>query len=159
VSKEKEKPGETLIARNKRAGFDYELGERFEAGLVLIGSEVKMLRAGTADLTDSWCAIEGGEAFLKGVNIPVLPGAVFGHEAKRARKLLLHEREIQEIQREIERAGMTALATRLYFKGGRVKVELALARGKKKGDKREALRERDAEKEARQAITRARRAR
>ena len=156
VAKEKENPGEKLIVRNRRAGFDYELGERFEAGLVLTGSEVKMLREGTADLSDAWCAVEQGEAFLKGVNIPVMPGAAFGHEAKRPRKLLLHQREIEEIQRAVEREGMTVAATRLYFKNGRVKVELALAKGKKQGDKRQAVRERDAEREARQAMARAR---
>ena len=153
----KEKDGEKLIVRNKRAGFDYELGERFEAGLVLIGSEVKMLRAGSADLTDSWCSIERGEAFLRGVNIPVMPGAAYGHEAKRARKLLLHAREIETLQRAIERDGMTVAATRLYFKEGRVKVELALARGKKKGDKRETVKAREAEREARAAMARGRR--
>jgi SsrA-binding protein len=153
----KEKDGEKLIVRNRRASFDYELGERFEAGLVLIGSEVKMLRHGSADLTDSWCAIERGEAYLKGVNIPVLPGAAFGHDAKRARKLLLHAREIETIQRGIDREGMTAVATRLYFKNGRVKVEVALARGKRKGDKREALKTREAEREARAAMARGRR--
>ncbi|HVY47101.1 MAG TPA: SsrA-binding protein SmpB [Minicystis sp.] len=156
MAKEKDKPGETLIVRNRRATFDYELGERFEAGLVLQGSEVKMLREGTADLTDSWCAIENGEAFLKGVNIPVLPGTPFGHEAKRPRKLLLHAREIEEIKRALDREGMTVTATRLYFKEGRVKAEIALARGKKHADKRDAMREKDAEKEARQAIARAR---
>jgi SsrA-binding protein len=157
VAKEKEKPGEKLIVRNKRAGFDYELGERFEAGLALIGSEVKMLRAGSADLTDSWCAIERGEAFLKGVNIPVLPGSSFGHEPKRARRLLLHKAEIEELERGISRAGMTVAAIRLYFKEGRVKVELALAKGKKKGDKREALKEREATREAAAAMARGRR--
>lgn len=157
MAKEKEKPGEKLIVRHKRASFDYELGERFEAGIALIGSEVKMLRSGGADLSDSWCAIERGEAFLKGVNIPVLPGAIFGHEPKRARKLLLHTREIEEIARNIARDGMTVVATRLYFKDGRVKAELALARGKKKVDKRESLREQQDEREARAAITRARR--
>ena len=157
MAKEKEKPGEQLIVRNRRAGFDYELGERYEAGIALVGSEVKMLRHAGADLTDSWCAIENGEAFLKGVNIPVMPGAAFGHEAKRARKLLLHQREIEEIARGLAREGMTVVATRLYFKNGRVKVELALAKGRKKEDKRQAVREREAEREARQAIVRARR--
>ena len=157
MAKEKEKPGEKLIVRNKRATFDYELGERFEAGLVLIGSEVKMLRAGAADLTDSWCSIHRGEAFLNGVNIPEMPGAAFGHEAKRARKLLLHAREIEEIDRAIARDGMTVAATRLYFKDGRVKAEIALAKGKKKGDKREALKEKEADREAKQAIARGRR--
>lgn len=155
--KEKDKPGEKNIVRNKRASFDYELGERFEAGIALIGSEVKMLRNGTADLSDSWCSVERGEAFLKGVNIPELPGTAFGHEAKRARKLLLHKREIEEIHRAIARDGMTVAATRLYFKDGRVKVELALAKGKKKADKREALREREEEREALVAMSRGRR--
>lgn len=159
MAKEKEKPGEKLIVRNKRASFDYELGDRFEAGIALIGSEVKMLRSGAADLSDSWCAIEGGEAFLKGVNIPVLPGAAFGHEPKRSRKLLLHAREIEEIARNIARDGMTVVATRLYFKEGRAKAELALARGKKKLDKRESIREREDEREARASIVRARRGR
>jgi SsrA-binding protein len=157
VAKPTESPGEQLIVRNRRAGFDYELGERFEAGLVLIGSEVKVLRMGKADLSDSWCSIQGGEAFLQGVNIPVLTGAAFGHEAKRARKLLLHEREIETIKRGIEREGMTVAATRLYFKGGRVKVELALAKGKKKEDKRETVKAREADREARAAMARGRR--
>ncbi len=157
MAKEKEKPGEKLIVRNKRASFDYELGDRYEAGLVLIGSEVKMLREGAADLTDSWCAVERGEAFLKGVNIPEMPGAAFGHEAKRPRKLLLHAREIEDIAQNIAREGMTVVATRLYFKEGRVKVELAMAKGKKKLDKRESVREREAERETRAAISRARR--
>jgi len=157
VAKEKEKPGEKLIVRNKRAAFDYELGERFEAGVVLIGSEVKMLRNGTADLTDSWCAIEQGQAYLKGVNIPEMPNAAFGHEAKRSRKLLLHQREITHIQEAIGRDGMTVTTTRLYFKDGKVKIELALAKGKKKGDKREALKEKDATREARVAMSRGRR--
>lgn len=156
--REKEKePGVQLIVRNRRAGFDYELGERFEAGISLQGSEVKMLRTGTADLRDSWCAIEGGEAFLRGVSIPELPGAAYGHEAKRARKLLLHTSEIESLKRSIDREGMTVAATRLYFKDGRVKVELALAKGKKKGDKRETIKEREADREARAAISRGRR--
>ncbi len=153
----KKNAGEKLIVRNKRASFDYELGDKFEAGLVLLGSEVKTLRDGSADLTDSWCMIQGGEAFLHGVNIPELPGAAFGHEAKRARKLLLHASEIEALKRGIERDGMTVAATRLYFKDGWVKVELALAKGKKKGDKRESIKTRDAEREARAAIARGRR--
>ncbi len=157
MAKEKEKPGEKLIVRNRRASFEYELGERYEAGLSLIGSEVKMLRDGSADLGDSWCAIERGEAWLKGVNIPELPGAAFGHEAKRPRKLLLHRQEIEEIERALARDGMTVAATRLYFKDGRVKVELALAKGKKTVDKREAVKEREAEREARAAMARGRR--
>lgn len=158
MAKEKEKPGEKLIVRNRRAGFEYELGDRYEAGLVLLGSEVKMLREGKIDLSDAWCAIERGEAFLKGANIPEMPGAAFGHEAKRARKMLLHANEIEAIQRAIQRDGMTVAATRLYFKDGRVKVEIALAKGKKSEDKRHAVREREADREARAAMSRGRRA-
>jgi SsrA-binding protein len=157
VAKEKEKPGEKLIAKNRRASFEYELGDTYEAGVVLLGSEVKMLRDGKADLGDSWCAIENGEAVLKGVNIPEMPGAAFGHEAKRPRKLLLHKEEIEQIQRALTRDGMTVAATRLYFKDGRVKVELAIARGKKSADKRESVKEREAEREARAAMARVRR--
>ena len=116
-----------------------------------------MLRQGKADLTDAWCAIERGEAFLKGVNIPVMTDAAFGHEPKRARKLLLHAREIEAIQRGITREGMTVTATRLYFKEGRVKAEIALAKGKKQADKREAVKEREATREARAAMARGRR--
>jgi SsrA-binding protein len=154
-SKKAQSP-EGLIARNKRASFDYELGERYEAGLVLQGSEVKTLRHGTADLTDSWCALDKGEAYLMGVGIPVLPGTPFPHEAKRPRKLLLHAGEIDELARAVQREGMTVVATMIYFKGGRAKVEVAVAQGKKKGDKRQALRAKDAEREARQAIARGR---
>jgi SsrA-binding protein len=157
VAKEKEKPGEKLIVRNKRATFDYELGDRYEAGVVLIGSEVKMLRAGVADLTDSWCAVERGEAFLKGASIPEMTGAAFGHEAKRARKLLLHAKEIETIRKAVARDGMTVTVTRLYFKAGLVKAEIAMARGKKAADKRHAIKEKDAEREARVAMARGRR--
>jgi len=146
-----------LIARNKRASYDYELGDRFEAGLVLVGSEVKTLREATADLTDTWVAISGGEAYLHGMNIPERKGHLaYVHTPKRPRKLLLHAAEIEEMQRAIDRDGMTAVATSLYFKDGRAKVELALARGRKKGDRREAIKEKDADREARSAIANAR---
>lgn len=146
-----------LVALNRRAGFDYELGDKYEAGIALVGSEVKMLRNGKADLSDSWVEIQRGEAWLRGVNIPVMDHAPFSHEAKRSRKLLLHEREIEDLARGIEREGMTVTATKLYFKGSRVKIEIALARGKKKADKRESLKEKDAEREARQAMRSGRR--
>ncbi len=145
-----------VIALNRRASFDYELGEKFEAGISLLGSEVKMLRAGKADLSDSWVMVERGEAWLRGVNIPPLDHSPFSHEPKRTRKLLLHERELDTIRRSVEREGMTVTATKMYFKGSLVKVEVALARGKKKGDKRESLKEKDAEREAKQAMTRGR---
>lgn len=157
MTSEKKTNGDKVIARNRRASFDYELGDKFEAGLVLVGTEVKMLRMAKADLTDTWCSVERGEAFLNGMNIPLLEGAAFGHaKDKRARKLLLHAQEIEELDRAIQREGMTAVATQIYFKGGRVKVEIALARGKKRADKREAIRERDADRETRASIARGR---
>jgi SsrA-binding protein len=158
AKKDKAKPGETPIAKNRRATYDYELGDRFEAGLVLIGSEVKVLRShGTADLTDSWISVRSGEAWLEGMNIPMLVGAAFGHIAKHPRKLLLHRAEIDRIARALEREGMTATATRLYWKDGHVKAEVALARGKKQHDRRESVKEREADQEARAAMARGRR--
>jgi SsrA-binding protein len=150
--------GDGIVARYKRASFDYELGERFEAGMVLAGSEVKALRNGKADLTDGWVQVEHGEAYLHGVNIPELTGAAWGgHAAKRKRKLLLHRHEIAQLQRAIERQGMTVVATRLYFRGGRAKIEIALAKGKRKVDKRRSLKAREADREAQAAIDGARR--
>ncbi len=160
MASEKEKKqhrGDRLIAKNRRAAFDYELGDKYEAGLVLVGTEVKMLRMATADLSDTWCSVQRGEAFLNGMNIPLLEGAAFGHASdKRARKLLLHAREIEEMERAIQREGMTAIATQIYFKEGRVKVEIALARGKKHQDKRQSIKEKDADREAKVAISRGR---
>lgn len=160
--KQKEAPppveqfGDKLISRNKRASYDYELSERIEAGMVLIGSEVKMLRQATADLTDTYCVVRRGEVWLHGLNIPELQGTVWGHAAKRPRKLLLHRHEIEQLQRAVERQGMTSVATRLYFRGGRAKVEIALARGKRKADKRETIKAREADREAQAAIARGR---
>lgn len=158
MASEKKTNGEKVIARNRRASFDYELTDRYEAGIVLVGTEVKILRQGTADLSDTYCSVERGEAYLNGMKIPLLEGAAYGHKTeKRARKLLLHAKEIEALQRAIQREGMTAVATQMYFKNGRVKVEIALARGKKLADKRETIKQRDAEREARQAIARGRR--
>lgn len=155
--KEKKTPGDKVIARNRRASYDYELGDKYEAGVVLVGTEVKILRSGVADLSDTYCTVERGEVYLNGLKIPLLEGAAFGHKAeKRARKLLLHAKEIETIHRSLQREGMTAVATVMYFKQGRVKVEIALARGKKLADKRETIKQKDAEREARQAIARGR---
>ncbi len=151
-----ERAGDGVVSRNKRAAFDYELGDRFEAGLALVGSEVKVLRLGQADLTDAWCAVEDREAYVHGLNIPELSGAAFGHKAKRKRKLLLHAAEIAQLHRAVDRQGMTAVVTMLYFRGGRAKLRIALAKGKRKVDKRQAVREREADREAQAAIARVR---
>lgn len=143
------------IARNRRASFDYELSGHVEAGLELIGSEVKSLRIGSCDLTDAWVNVERGEAWLMNLNIPELKGAAYAHEAKRKRKLLLHAKQIDELDRGIGRDGMTATAVSIYFnKRGRVKVEIALARGKKKHDQRQSIKAREADREARSAMRR-----
>lgn len=144
--------GDGIIARNRRAAFDYELGDTYEAGLQLVGSEVKILRAGKADLSEAYVTVEREEAFLHGANIPELPGTPYGHLPKRKRKLLLHRTEIDALTRATEREGMTIVATKIYFRRGRAKVEIAVARGKKQFDKRESVKRKEADREARAAI-------
>lgn len=155
-SKSKADFGDRLVAQNRRARFDYELGEALEAGLVLIGSEVRALREGSADLTDAWVDIHAGEAWVKGMRIPTLKHAAFAHEEKRPRKLLLKLSQIEHLKEAKERERQTLVALKLYFKGGRAKLEICIARGKQVHDKRQTLRERDAAKEARDAIRKAR---
>ena len=147
------------IAVNRKAGFEYELGARYEAGLVLTGSEVKSLRNGSANVSEAWAVIRNGEAFVEGMRIGVLKHAAFVHAETRPRKLLLHQREIQQLQAEIDRRGMTVVVTRIYFRLGRAKLELAVARGRRAHDKREAIKDREAQREARSAMDRARRGR
>ncbi len=144
---------EPLVVKNRRASFDYDLADRFEAGIVLTGSEVKSMRAGKVDVSDAYVAVERGEAFLKQMFVaPFEQATAFAHEPRRARKLLLHAREIGEIEAALARGGMTAVPLRLYFKGGRVKVELALGKGKKTFDKRADIKKKDDEREARAAL-------
>lgn len=155
-SKKSKPQGDRVVSRNRRAHFDYELGETFEAGLVLIGSEVRALRDRSADLSDTWVTIDSrGEAWLKGMRIPELHHAAFAHHEKRDRKLLLHAHQLKHLKVKLEADGMTIVATQCHFKNGRLKVEIALARGRKTHDKRHALREREAGREARDAIRRA----
>jgi SsrA-binding protein len=157
MADKKAKSQDRVVARNKRARFEYELGETYEAGVVLIGSEARALRDRAADLSDSWVEIDQrGEAWLKGMRIPEHQHAAFGHDEKRPRKLLLHAQQIATLGAQVARDGMTAVATQCYFKGGRLKVEVALARGRKLHDKRQALREREADREAEAAMRRAR---
>lgn len=124
--------------------------------MVLIGSEARSLRDHAPDLTDSWVDVHSGEAWLKGMRIPPMQHAAFGHEERRPRKLLLNRKEIDKLRIAVEREGMTLIATKCYFKNGRAKVEIAVARGKKVHDKRQTLKERTADREARQAMRRAR---
>jgi SsrA-binding protein len=142
-----------VVGKNRRASFDFELGERYEAGLSLIGSEARSLRSNGGDVSTAWVHIDHrGEAWVKEMRIAVLPHAAFGHEEKRTRKLLLHREEIEKLRGSIERDGMTLVVTRVYYKEGRAKLEFAVARGKKKHDKRHSLREKETEREARQAM-------
>jgi SsrA-binding protein len=141
------------IATNRRARFDYEIVETFEAGLALVGSEVKSLRLGNADLKDSYGAVRDGEAWLYGLRIsPYEFAREGGHEPERTRKLLLHRVEIQRIAGSLAEKGLTLIPTRLYFRSGRVKVELGLAKGKAKYDKRETVKRREADREMQRAI-------
>jgi len=150
---------ETNICVNRKARHDYLIEETCEAGLILTGSEVKSLRAGRANLKDSHARITGGEAFLVGTHIsPYAPAVHTGHEPTRARKLLLHRRELARLIGKVKERGFTLVPLRLYFKGPYAKVELALARGKRKYDKRAALREKDVKREMERAMS-ARRAR
>ena len=140
--------GQKLIVDNRRARHDYHLLERVEAGLVLTGSEVKSLRAGQATLTRAFADIRAGEAWLIGAHIAPYEQASLGsHDPDRERKLLLSRRQIASLTGELHEKGLTLVPTRLYFKGGRVKVELALARGKSGRDKRDDLARRDANRE------------
>jgi SsrA-binding protein len=140
--KRKASPGD--VATNRQAGHRYLLMDRMEAGLVLTGTEVKSLREGKAQLKDSYATIRDGEVWLVGVYIPpYAPASRTNHEPERERKLLLHGREIARLQIKTAERGWTLVPTRLYFKDGRAKVEIALARGKDTHDKRDAIRDRD----------------
>ena len=145
--------GEKSVCVNRRARHDYFIQESCEAGLVLQGSEVKSLREGKAHLTDSYARILKGEAFLLNAHISPYPAAnQFNHEPTRTRKLLLHRREILRLGGKVKERGLTLIPLRLYFKNGKAKVELGLARGKKLYDKRETLRRKVAQREVERSL-------
>jgi len=149
---------EKMIAENRRARHDYQLLERFEAGLVLTGTEVKSLRDGRTTMGQAWAEIRDGEAWLHGLEIATYAqGNRANHEPMRARKLLLHRRQIDSLFGTVREKGLTLVPTRLYFKDGRVKVELAVARGKEQRDKRRDLAERDAKRQMERALKNVRR--
>jgi SsrA-binding protein len=141
------------IARNKRARFDYEILDTFEAGLVLKGTEVKSLRDGRANISDAYGIIKDGEAYLLNLHIsPYESRGYANHEPDRTRKLLLHRKEIRRLIGAVERQGLTLVPLELYFKHGVAKVALALGKGKKLHDKRDTARERDAEREIARSV-------
>jgi SsrA-binding protein len=149
----KQPTGTKTIAENRRARHDYELLERFEAGLVLTGTEVKALREGHVQLGSAYAEVRGHEAWLVGASIAeYAQGRVGAHAPERDRKLLLHRRELDSLGGKVREKGLTLVPTRMYFKDGRVKVELALARGRERADKRHALAERDAKRQMERAL-------
>jgi SsrA-binding protein len=143
---------------NRSAGHNYFLLERFEAGVALRGTEVKSIRQGLANLKDSYAILKNGEAFLLNAHIgPYSHGSFSNHEPLRTRKLLLHREELRKLFGKTQQKGLTLIPTRLYFRSGRVKCEIAVAKGKQDWDKRETERRREDEREARAAIARSRR--
>jgi SsrA-binding protein len=155
MAKEK---GRKLIAQNKKARHDYHILDTYEAGLVLTGTEVKSLRLGRASLVDGFAQLDGGEAWLHNVHIPeYTQGTWTNHTARRKRKMLLHRAEIDKLVHKTQETGHTIVPLALYFKDGRAKVEIALAKGKKEYDKRQTLREKQDRRESERAISAARR--
>ncbi|MDH2393062.1 SsrA-binding protein SmpB [Streptomyces sp. HNM0663] len=155
MAKEK---GRKLIAQNKKARHDYHILDTYECGLVLMGTEVKSLRQGRASLADGFVQIDGHEAWLHNVHVPEYSqGTWTNHSARRKRKLLMHRAEIDKLESKSQETGHTIVPLALYFKDGRAKVEIALAKGKKEYDKRQTLREKQDRREAERAISAARR--
>lgn len=151
-------PERKTICRNRRARFLYEISDTFEAGLVLVGSEVKSLRDGRAHLNDAYASARGGEMWLHKVHIEPYPQAnELNHEPGRPRKLLLHAREIRRLQAKLRERGYTLIPLEMYWKGGRAKVELGLARGKKQHDKRQAIARRESDMRLRRVTRRSQR--
>ena len=147
--------GRTVIAQNRKARHDYSIEDVFEAGMVLMGTEVKSLRAGRASLTDGYATVDDGEVWLRGVHIPEYDlGTWTNHEPRRPRKLLLTRDEIRRISGKTKETGLTLIPLAMYFKDGYAKVEIALARGRKSYDKRQAIAERESKREADRATGR-----
>jgi SsrA-binding protein len=141
------------VAVNRRALHDYEILDRVEAGIALTGSEIKSVRANKVSLQEAYARPERGEIWLQGMHIaPYEPAAQFGHEPRRPRRLLLHRSEIRELARQVDQRGLTIIPLRLYLKDGKAKVELAVARGRRAYDKREAIARREAERDVERAL-------
>lgn len=152
MSREK---GRVLVAQNRKARHDYHIDDRYEAGLVLTGTEVKSLREGRASLVDGYAAVKEGEVWLHNVHIPeYTQGTWTNHEPRRARKLLLHRDQIRKLNAKTQESGLTIVPLALYFKDGYAKVEIGVARGKKSYDKRHSLAEREAKRDADRAMAR-----
>lgn len=141
--------GIKVVATNRKAGHEYFLLDRFEAGIALQGSEIKSIRAGQVSLAEAYVRIDGHEAWLEDAHVaPYEQAGHYNHDPRRPRKLLIHRREIRRLWDEVRQKGVTVIPLRIYLKNGRAKVEIALAKGKKLYDKRQAIAKRDAEREA-----------
>lgn len=152
--KGKRKPASGDVATNRRASYKYEFLEKFEAGIELLGTEVKALRQGKAQLADAYAAVGDGEVWLRNFHIPPYPPAAMeNHEPERPRKLLLHRYEIERLIGKTQQKGLTLIPTRVYFKGPRAKVELALSRGKDARDRRREIRDRDVRREVERELS------
>ena len=149
--------GIKVVARNRKAQHEYFLEDRYEAGIVLRGTEIKSVRAGQVSLQEAYVAIERGEAWLFGAHIAAYdPASDFNHDPVRPRKLLLHRRELDRLTRDVDQKGYTIVPTRMYLAHGLAKLEIALAKGKRQYDKRRKLRERDAQRQVERALARRR---
>jgi len=145
--------GEKTVSSNRRAGFDYHILKTYEAGLSLVGTEIKSIRSGHVSIREAYVRPGDGELWLVGANIArYAPASYQNHDPTRSRRLLLHKREIRELEREATTAGATIIPVRLYLRGGKAKLEIALAKGKRKYDKREAIATREAERTMQRAL-------
>jgi SsrA-binding protein len=152
-AREERKKAERIIADNRKARHDFHLIETFEAGLALVGTEVKAIREGRVNLRDSFAKVQAGEVFVHNVHIGAYSSRGYAdHEPLRPRKLLLHRQEIRKLIGKTTERGMTIVPVRMYFKGGRVKMAISLAKGKKDVDRRETIKRRETERETRAAI-------
>ncbi len=145
--------GIKIITDNKKARFDYEIVEKFEAGLVLTGSEVKSIRDGAVNLKDSYISFRNGEAFLQNAHISVYTASSYNnHEPERLRKLLMHREELDKIMGRVQEKSLSCVPLKMYFKNGRIKIEIGLGRGKKKHDKRQSIRKKESDRELSRAL-------
>lgn len=155
MSKKQETPGIKIITKNKKAFFDYHVEEKYEAGIALTGSEVKSLRDGQANLSDSYALIKNGEMYLLHAHIARYePAASLNHEPKRSRKLLLHKIQLNRLEDRLKQGGATIVPLMLYFKKGRAKIELGFCTGKKMYDKRAAIKKRESDREVSRGLRR-----
>lgn len=154
-SKKEEESSSKVISRNRRANFEYEILDKLECGIVLVGSEVKSLRAGKVSLEEAYARVKDGELWLLGCDIAEYPQAnMFNHEPRRPRKLLLHKRELIKFAAAADHSGLTMIPLTMYFSNGRAKVQVAVGRGRKLHDKRQKMKETEAKKEMNRAMSR-----